>query len=138
MARTSILSCALFLILTSLLFHNLFAAPIFTHPPAQPPTLSPSPAPTPEPGVPPASPPPPPQSSNPAAPPPPPPSTGSGGNGSPGKKKSAELSGGQTAGVVIGVLAALGLLVLGSLVYKKRRNNIRRSRYGSAARRASL
>lgn len=127
-------SCAiLFLILTSLLFHNLTAAPIFADPPAQPPAITPSPAPI--------SP-----SSKPSPPPPvnPPPLSPSGEGGSgengprPSKKKSGSLSGGQTAGVVIGILAALGLLILGSLVYKKRQSNIKRGRFGSAARRASL
>ncbi|KAG9141577.1 hypothetical protein Leryth_026538 [Lithospermum erythrorhizon] len=48
--------------------------------------------------------------------------------GSPG------LNGGQKAGIVIGVFTAVGLGVFGGLVYKKRRSNIRRSRFGSAAR----
>lgn len=44
------------------------------------------------------------------------------------------LNGGQKAGVAIGVLAGSGLIVFGGLVYKKRRRNIRRSRYSYAAR----
>ncbi|GFZ14775.1 uncharacterized protein LOC130764062 [Actinidia eriantha] len=55
-----------------------------------------------------------------------------------GPKGSKGMSGGQKAGIAIGVLAAAGVVGLGGMVYKKRRANIRRARFGSAARRTSL
>jgi len=48
------------------------------------------------------------------------------------------LNGGQKAGIAIGVLAGTGLIVFGGLVYKKRRSNIRRARFGYAARNTIL
>ncbi|RXI09128.1 hypothetical protein DVH24_023272 [Malus domestica] len=54
------------------------------------------------------------------------------------KGSSGGLSGGQKAGVVFGVLIGVGLIGFGGFVYKKRRANIRRSRYGAAARRSFL
>lgn len=53
-------------------------------------------------------------------------------------KSSGGLNGGQKAGIAIGVLAGTGLIVFGGLVYKKRRHNIRRSRFGYAARNTIL
>lgn len=50
------------------------------------------------------------------------------------KKGSGGLNGGQKAGIVIGVMLGTGLMVFGALVYKKRRSNIRRRRFGYAAR----
>ncbi|PPD69396.1 hypothetical protein GOBAR_DD33723 [Gossypium barbadense] len=44
------------------------------------------------------------------------------------------MSAGKKAGIVVGVLIAACLVVVGGLVYKKRRDNIRRSQYGYAAR----
>ncbi|CAN8255031.1 unnamed protein product [Cochlearia groenlandica] len=44
------------------------------------------------------------------------------------------MSGGTKVGVVFGMVAAVCVVGLGGFVYKKRRENIRRSRYGYAAR----
>ncbi|GMY08756.1 protein TRACHEARY ELEMENT DIFFERENTIATION-RELATED 7A-like [Fagus crenata] len=73
---------------------------------------------------------PPPPYDTPNLPPPPTPATTKGSSG--------RLSGGQKAGIVIGVSAGTGVLLLGGLVYKKRRDNIRRSWFGTAARRHIL
>ena len=51
---------------------------------------------------------------------------------------SRGLNGGQKAGIAIGVMSAAGALFLGGLVYKKRRSNIRRAKFGVAARRPVL
>ncbi|KAF8397683.1 hypothetical protein HHK36_016604 [Tetracentron sinense] len=59
-----------------------------------------------------------------------PPSTPSGSSGG--------LRGGQKAGIALGVIFGAGLVGFGGIVYKKRRANIRRSRYGYATRRAFL
>ncbi|XP_048326724.1 uncharacterized protein LOC125421560 [Ziziphus jujuba] len=100
-----------------------------------------APAHAPAPNNPPPPPPPPPPPS-----PPPPPANGAP-RPQPGKHlpnppppplKGSGLSGGQKAGIVIGVLLGTGLLVFGGLVYKKRRHNIRRSRFGYAARNTLL
>ncbi|KAL5990668.1 hypothetical protein ACLOJK_011571 [Asimina triloba] len=45
---------------------------------------------------------------------------------------------GQKAGIAIGVIIGAGIVGLGGFVYKKRRDNIRRSQYGYAARRELL
>lgn len=70
----------------------------------------------------------------------PPPSTGGGGvvpqRNSVGG--SSGLSGGQKAGITIGVLAAAGLIGFATVVYMKRRSNIRRARFGASARRSQL
>ncbi|XAR59965.1 hypothetical protein NMG60_11033162 [Bertholletia excelsa] len=55
-----------------------------------------------------------------------------------GKKSSGGLTSGQKAGIAIGVIAALGVVVVGAIVYRKRQQNIRRSQYGYAARRELL
>ncbi|XVF20227.1 hypothetical protein REPUB_Repub11eG0179600 [Reevesia pubescens] len=55
--------------------------------------------------------------------------TGSGGGGMIGRKK---------AGIVVAVVVAACLVGFGVLVYKKRKDNIRRSQYGYAARREIL
>nr|GLL34955.1 hypothetical protein F511_28714 [Ipomoea trifida] len=47
---------------------------------------------------------------------------------------SGGLSGGQKAGIVIGVFAAAGAGWVGWRIYKKRRGNIRRARFGYQAR----
>lgn len=65
----------------------------------------------------------------PQSPPPPPPSRTTRGSSS-----SRGLNGGQKAGIAIGVMSAAGALFLGGLVYKKRRSNIRRAKFGVAAR----
>ncbi|KDP44058.1 hypothetical protein JCGZ_05525 [Jatropha curcas] len=49
------------------------------------------------------------------------------------EKGSSGMSGGKKAGIAVGVIVAAGVVGLGGLVYKKRQDNIRRSRYGSAA-----
>ncbi|XP_022970449.1 proline-rich receptor-like protein kinase PERK10 isoform X2 [Cucurbita maxima] len=48
------------------------------------------------------------------------------------------MSGAQKFGIAIGVIAAVALIGFGGLVYKKRQDNIRRSRYGYTARRELL
>jgi hypothetical protein len=91
-----------------------------------------SPVPAPGPNVPsivsPPVPPPPPANQGPAGAPPPPVPVPE------AKVSSGGLNGRQKAGIAIGVLAGAGALLLGGLVYKKRRSNIRRSRFGRAAR----
>lgn len=59
-------------------------------------------------------------------------------NGHEGKDSSGEMSGAKKGGIAVGVVLAAGLVVLGGFVYKKRRDNIRRSQYGYAARREIL
>lgn len=76
----------------------------------------------PAPYKPPASPSPPPP---PPSPPPPPPNK---------EGSSRGLSGGQKAGIVFGVLIGAGLIGFGGFVYKKRKGNMRRRRFGAAAR----
>ncbi|XP_062157345.1 classical arabinogalactan protein 5-like isoform X2 [Alnus glutinosa] len=77
---------------------------------------------------------------SPPVPPPPPANQGSAGAPPPpvpvpeAKVSSGGLNGGQKAGIAIGVLAGAGALLLGGLVYMKRRSNIRRSQFGRAAR----
>ncbi|KAM1141110.1 hypothetical protein ACFX19_041819 [Malus domestica] len=90
------------------------------------PTTSPSPAPSPSPSPSPPSPTPP----SPESGLPPPPTNSKGSSGG--------VSGGQKAGVVFGVLIGVGLIWFGGYVYKIRRANIRRGRYGVAARRSYL
>lgn len=51
---------------------------------------------------------------------------------------SGGLTGGQKAGIAIGVIASAAVLGFGCLLCKKRRDNIQRSRYGYAARREIL
>jgi anaerobic C4-dicarboxylate transporter len=48
------------------------------------------------------------------------------------------MNGAKKGGIAIGVILAAGLVVVGGFVYKKRRDNIRRSQYGYAARREIL
>ncbi|KAH0746823.1 hypothetical protein KY285_008480 [Solanum tuberosum] len=48
------------------------------------------------------------------------------------------MNGGKKAGVAFGVVAAACVVGLGALVYKKRRQNIRRAQFGYAARRDFL
>ncbi|XVE79749.1 hypothetical protein DITRI_Ditri14bG0081600 [Diplodiscus trichospermus] len=48
------------------------------------------------------------------------------------------MSGGRKAGIVVAVVVAACLVGFGGLVYKKRRDNIRRSQYGYDARRELL
>ncbi|XP_009592134.1 uncharacterized protein LOC107796385 [Nicotiana tabacum] len=48
------------------------------------------------------------------------------------------MNGGKKAGVAIGVIAAACVVGLGALVYKKRRQNIRRAQFGYAARRSDF
>ncbi|CAH1438431.1 unnamed protein product [Lactuca virosa] len=76
----------------------------------------------------------------------PPPSTGGGGGGGggggvPTKDNgggSSGLSGGQKAGITLGVLAGAGLMGFATVVYMKRRSNIQRARFGASARRSQL
>lgn len=55
-----------------------------------------------------------------------------------GKSSSEGMSSGKKAGIAVGVIVAAGVVVLGALVYKKRRQNMQRSQYGYAARRELL
>ncbi|CAA7390437.1 unnamed protein product [Spirodela intermedia] len=48
------------------------------------------------------------------------------------------MSGGQKAGLVVGVMMAATLVGLGAFVYKKRQDNVRRSQYGHDVRREML
>ncbi|KAL6566751.1 hypothetical protein OROMI_015155 [Orobanche minor] len=48
---------------------------------------------------------------------------------------SGGMSGGKKTGVAIGVIAAVCIVGVGALVYKKRQRNIQRSQYGHAGRR---
>ncbi|KAL8247597.1 hypothetical protein R6Q59_008813 [Mikania micrantha] len=70
----------------------------------------------------------------------PPPSGGGGGIVMPqdGGRGSSGLSGGQKAGIAIGVLAGAGLIGFATMVYMKRRSNIQRARFGVLARRSQL
>ncbi|XP_018856600.1 vegetative cell wall protein gp1-like [Juglans regia] len=54
------------------------------------------------------------------------------------KDSSGGTSSGKKAGIIVGVVVAAGVVVLAGFVYKKRRDNIRRSQYGYAARREIL
>ncbi|KAG7019236.1 hypothetical protein SDJN02_18195, partial [Cucurbita argyrosperma subsp. argyrosperma] len=108
-------------------------APV-SSPPAPPPSdLPPGSSPTP--------PPPPPPSSSPS----PPPSEASdisrnnvSKNDESDEESKNGMSGAQKFGIAIGVIAAVALIGFGGLVYKKRQDNIRRSRYGYTARRELL
>ncbi|KAL6506384.1 hypothetical protein OROGR_024565 [Orobanche gracilis] len=51
---------------------------------------------------------------------------------------SGGMSGGKKTGVAIGVIAAVCIVGVGGLVYKKRQRNIQRSQYGYAGRREML
>jgi hypothetical protein len=55
-----------------------------------------------------------------------------------GNGSSEGMNGAKKGGIAIGVILAAGLVVVGGFVYKKRRDNIRRSQYGYAARREIL
>ncbi|KAL4576453.1 hypothetical protein LXL04_012547 [Taraxacum kok-saghyz] len=89
---------------------------------------------------------PPPVSPAPELPPPvvPAPPTGGGGGGGGGVLPnedgggSSGLSGGQKAGITIGVLAGAGLIGFATVVYMKRRSNVRRARFGASARSSQL
>ncbi|KAL2328615.1 hypothetical protein Fmac_022042 [Flemingia macrophylla] len=48
------------------------------------------------------------------------------------------MSSGKKAGIAVGVIVGAGVVALGAVVYKKRRQNIQRSQYGYAARRELL
>ncbi|XP_042475382.1 classical arabinogalactan protein 6-like [Macadamia integrifolia] len=48
------------------------------------------------------------------------------------------LTGGQKAGVAVGIIAAACIVGLAGIVYKKRQDNIRRTQYGYAVRRELL
>uniref|UniRef100_A0A2P2QAZ9 Uncharacterized protein n=1 Tax=Rhizophora mucronata TaxID=61149 RepID=A0A2P2QAZ9_RHIMU len=50
------------------------------------------------------------------------------------ESESSGISGGKKASIVIGVIAAACFVGLGGFVYKKRQQNIRRSRYAATAR----
>ncbi|KVI09779.1 classical arabinogalactan protein 5-like [Cynara cardunculus var. scolymus] len=77
----------------------------------------------------------------------PPPSSGGGSSGggggfvlpqNRGGGSSKGLSGGQKAGIVFGVLAGAGLIGFATVVFMKRKSNIRRARFGVLARRSQL
>ncbi|XP_047175144.1 vegetative cell wall protein gp1-like [Vigna umbellata] len=55
-----------------------------------------------------------------------------------GKSSSEGMSSGKKAGIALGVIVGAGVVVLGAVVYKKRRQNMQRSQYGYAARRELL
>ncbi|KAF8396578.1 hypothetical protein HHK36_018202 [Tetracentron sinense] len=65
-------------------------------------------------------------------------SSDSGGDGLESKGSSGGLKGGQKAGIVVGVIIGACLIGFGGLVYKKRRDNIRRTEYGYGVRREFL
>jgi hypothetical protein len=48
------------------------------------------------------------------------------------------MSGGKKVGIAIGVIFAFVLVGLGGVVYKKRKDNVRRGQYGYGARREML
>lgn len=108
-------------------------SPYFGSPPAPPLALESSPSPSPD--------------SSPAPTPSPTPSSSDVGDiqhtstenadGEEGES-SGGLKGGQKAGIALGVIACVAVLGVGCLVYKKRQDNIQRSRYGYAARRELL
>lgn len=54
------------------------------------------------------------------------------------ESSSGGLKGGQKAGIALGVIACVAVVGFGCLLYKKRRENIERSRYSYAARREIL
>ena len=55
-------------------------------------------------------------------------------DGTDGTSGGSGMSGGKKAGIAFGVIAAVAVVGLGALVYKRRQENIRRSRYGYNAR----
>nr|GMD32086.1 cyclin-dependent kinase inhibitor 1C-like [Ipomoea batatas] len=103
--------------------HNPTLPPYPTPPPVPKPTFPPSPTPPPTPN---ATPPP--------HQPPVDPHSGPKQETPPESGSSGGLSGGQKAGIVIGVFAAAGAGWVGWRIYKKRRGNIRRARFGYQAR----
>ncbi|KAM0045181.1 hypothetical protein Hdeb2414_s0009g00301091 [Helianthus debilis subsp. tardiflorus] len=54
------------------------------------------------------------------------------------KSSSGGMSGGEKAGIAIGVIAAVCVVGFGGVLYKKRQQNIRRAEFSSAARREFL
>ncbi|KAF5447184.1 hypothetical protein F2P56_032753 [Juglans regia] len=62
----------------------------------------------------------------------------SSGSGKEEKSSSDGMSRGKKAGILVAVIVAAGLAVVAGLVYKKRRDNIRRGQYGNALRREIL
>ncbi|CAJ2654412.1 hypothetical protein L195_g035588 [Trifolium pratense] len=54
------------------------------------------------------------------------------------KSSGGGTSAGKKAGIALGVIAAVGVVAVGAMVYKKRRQNIQRSEYGYTARRELL
>ncbi|KAG5515481.1 hypothetical protein RHGRI_036509 [Rhododendron griersonianum] len=131
--------------------------PVVAHVPPPPlsptPTVSPSPlsAPTISPPAPPQSPPSPESSPSPSpspsadvspplpSPSPPPPSTvGSKNSNASANDESKESQGGltkgQKAGAALGTIAAVCIVALAAILYRKRQQNIQRSQYGYAAR----
>ncbi|KAI8524015.1 hypothetical protein RHMOL_Rhmol13G0116600 [Rhododendron molle] len=131
--------------------------PVVAHVPHSPPPLSPtptvSPSPLPAPTI---SPPAPPQSPtspesspspspslsadvSPPLPSPPPPSTVSSKNSNASandesKESQGGLTKGQKAGAALGTIAAVCIVALAAILYRKRQQNIQRSQYGYAAR----
>ncbi|KAJ8616006.1 hypothetical protein MRB53_035378 [Persea americana] len=55
-------------------------------------------------------------------------------SGGSNESSSRGLKAGQKAGIALGVIVGVGIVGVGGFVYKKRQENIRRSRYGYAAR----
>ncbi|KAL5724347.1 hypothetical protein ACHQM5_007619 [Ranunculus cassubicifolius] len=99
--------------------------------PSPTPPQGPAPSPTPPKGPPSA----PPSGEAPRSPTPP---LSPGNNASGAGTQKNGLSGGQKAGIAFAVIIGAGLTAGAGLVYKKRRNNIRRSQLGNAARRMEL
>lgn len=60
------------------------------------------------------------------------------GGGEEAEASKGGMNGGKKAGIAIGVIAALCFVGIGGIVYKKRRDNVRRSEYGNAARSSFL
>lgn len=48
------------------------------------------------------------------------------------------MSGGKKAGIAAGIILGVAVLAVGAVLYKKRRDNIQRSRYSYATRREML
>ncbi|KAJ8651133.1 hypothetical protein MRB53_004156 [Persea americana] len=154
MARFLSLSSYLLVLMMLLLadLHLFASSP--AHPPVAPPSPTRASTPVPTPHAPPSMPTPagppraptphtPPSMPTPSAGPPRAPTSepnhdGKSGDSTSGGGSSGGLKSGQKAGIAIGVILGAGIIGFAGFVYKKRKANIRRARFGSAARRAQL